>query len=378
MKRKTSSPIVNIVCTLLFVVFAFLYLFCFQGDLMKYAQHVLSEGMTVYNPLVGALIITPLLGVLSLISARFLTQNLFFIPAIYHLPSILVLASMTDINIVEGSNEAVYGKTWIVSIVVFALLLFVNRLVKDIPIKGNYTAGADVLRNLVLNLAVFLGMMTYLLSMANTSEMDHITLHQEELIDQGRYEEAALIGKKQSIASPHLTTLRAYALSRTNGIGEYFFEYPIEGNSDALLPSSDNPMLLAPERPIFKFVGGRPAEGISSKLCLQLLNWRGQLNSEARDYLYLAFLLDKDIDGFVNCLVKDSVSTDSLPKHYREALVLYKHQRIEPKIDFSTPEMQADYMDFEAMRKKNPVKVLRENALRASYGNTYWYYYYKE
>jgi len=375
MKKKEATPIINTACVLLFVAFVFLYLFCFQDDLLIYAQHILSGGTTVYNPLVGAILITFILGLVSMLSARVFTNNLFFIPAIYHLPSMLILASLTDVEIVENMEESVFGNTWIVSIVIFVVLLLANRMMKGFPMNSPLNM-TGLLRELTINLAVFLAMVAYVLIMANTSEKDHLELRDEVLL-QGRYfDDATQVDIKQEFSSEHMTTLRAYALGRTGGIGEHFFESEVVGKSEALLPTKDNPMLVMPSMPIYSFVGGVPAPGMDAKECLRLLNKRGQLRTKARDYLYLSCLLDKNLDGFAGYLAEDSTTLANLPKHYREALTLYNHLRTAPKIDYSTPELDADYADFEALRKNNKNKVLCENTVRDAYGKTYWYYYF--
>lgn len=377
MRKNTALPMTNTICTLVFLVFVFTNLFCFQNNMLVYAQHVLSGGTTVYNSLVGAVILSIILGLLSLFSSRFFTNNMYSVPAIYHLPSLLVLASLTDVHITSGNDESVYGHTWIVSIVIFCVLILINRLAKGMLASPQPKSSFDIIRNVNLNIVVMLAMIAYVMAMSNTNEMDHEVLRQEVLIRQERFAEVLSPAKKQNLASAHLTTLRSFAMVKTKEVGEHFFEYPVLGNSDDILPSTDNPMLVAPDKQIFKFIGGKPAEGMKAKFCLQVLDWRGKLNPEARDYLYLAFLLDKDLDGFVNHLAKDSADVANLPKHYREALVLYNHLRTEPKIDFSKPELETDFSDFEALRKKNADKVLNDNALRQAYGTTYWYYYYR-
>ena len=37
--------------------------------------------------------------------------------------------------------------------------------------------------------------------------------------------------------------------------------------------------------------------------------------------------------------------------------------------------MDADFQDYQALERKFPDKRERQTALRATYGNTYWYYW---
>ena len=55
---KSNDILVNITCTIVFVVFTFVYLYCYQADLLTAMQHVFSKGQTHYNHLIGASLIT--------------------------------------------------------------------------------------------------------------------------------------------------------------------------------------------------------------------------------------------------------------------------------------------------------------------------------
>ena len=43
--------------TIVFMAYSFCYIFILQSDMLAYLQHVLSEGHTTYNRLVGSLIV---------------------------------------------------------------------------------------------------------------------------------------------------------------------------------------------------------------------------------------------------------------------------------------------------------------------------------
>lgn len=40
---KSNDILVNITCTIVFVVFTFVYLYCYQADLLTAMQHVFSK-----------------------------------------------------------------------------------------------------------------------------------------------------------------------------------------------------------------------------------------------------------------------------------------------------------------------------------------------
>lgn len=376
MRRGEASPLLNTICTIFFAVFVFIYIFAFQKDMLFYAQHVLSEGNTVFQPLIGSVIITMLGTLLALCVVRPLCRHLYNLPALYFVPSVLILAALTDIHIAPFGSQSVFGHVWIVSAVLLVLFCFVDRAMKNMPIATSYNNPTDQLGIICLNLFVMLFVLGGMVFMSNTNEMDHLQMKAESALRDRHYEEASLVGKGENCSSEKLTMIRCYSLGKCGQLGEYFFEYPIAGNSSALLPTKNNRLEFFPEMRLYQFIGGIPDAGMDARECLRLLEKRGGLRSEAKDYLYIACLMDKDIDAFAKYLEQDYDTTMVLPKHYREALTLHNHLRATPVIAYSVPEMEADFADFQELIKKNPDKVLRENALRDSYGNTYWYYYY--
>lgn len=104
--------------------------------------------------------------------------------------------------------------------------------------------------------------------------------------------------------------------------------------------------------------------------------WKDNRKRHTIDYMLTKFLLDKDIDGFAK-RIRKCYQLDSayVPKHFREALVLYTHMRGNPSVVYHDNVMDADFQDYQALAKSFADSVMRANALRDTYGNTYWYYY---
>ncbi len=96
----------------------------------------------------------------------------------------------------------------------------------------------------------------------------------------------------------------------------------------------------------------------------------------ACDYLLTACLLDKNLNQFALIVRKLYADIRSLPKHYREALILYTHLRSNPVIIYKDDVLDADFKDFQELDKKFSDKNMQRNAVRQVYGNTYWYYYF--
>ena len=96
----------------------------------------------------------------------------------------------------------------------------------------------------------------------------------------------------------------------------------------------------------------------------------------ACDYLLTACLLDKNLNQFALIVRQLYADIRSLPKHYREALILYTHLRSNPVIIYKDDVLDADFKDFQELDKKFSDKNMQRNAVQQVYGNTYWYYYF--
>ena len=96
---------------------------------------------------------------------------------------------------------------------------------------------------------------------------------------------------------------------------------------------------------------------------------------KAIDYLLCGYLLDRRIDVFAVNVFRYYPNNNELPKHYREALTLYMHQRTNPVVVYRNNLMETDYQDFQDLENKYKNRAERINALRSVYGNTYWFYY---
>ena len=87
-------------------------------------------------------------------------------------------------------------------------------------------------------------------------------------------------------------------------------------------------------------------------------------------------LLDKKLDQFVAALCKHyDVKTAKLPTHYKEALTLYIHRRSKPVIEYHDNVVDTDFQDYQQLEHKYANKQEMQNAIRDTYGNTYWYYF---
>ena len=95
--ENDSTMTMRVVCAVAFVTFTLAFLFFRQADVLAVAQHVLSGGRTVYEPTIGALLIT-----LVLFGVQKGAYRLFPICRRMHwttyFPSFLLLTVLTDIS----------------------------------------------------------------------------------------------------------------------------------------------------------------------------------------------------------------------------------------------------------------------------------------
>ncbi len=169
--RRRIAPIIPALIWLLFYAFAFCFVFFFQRDILAYEQFILSDGLTHYNNWVGAILIIVVMNILSWLTSLSL-KNYYFLPAVYHIPSALFLAVVTDINIISNSQSALYGNSWIWALGIIALLYISDKIIDRVTVRTNE-------RTLLFaeNLVVLIITMSLVALLSNTSEFDHETLH---------------------------------------------------------------------------------------------------------------------------------------------------------------------------------------------------------
>lgn len=100
-------------------------------------------------------------------------------------------------------------------------------------------------------------------------------------------------------------------------------------------------------------------------------------NRLAYEYTQAAFLLQRDIDSFINCLSLGSeLNYTHMPNMFQQAYVLWfsrDHSAQEQVPSFITPTVVANMKQFYMQFQQKPVNAEK---LQARFGNTYWYYYF--
>ena len=173
-----------------------------------------------------------------------------------------------------------------------------------------------------------------------------------------------------------LTVLRAYALSREGTMGEHLFEYPQYYGSDGLLFSSSSQGTLRLDADsLYNYLGAKPYTAESTTDFLARICRDEVGKHTALDYYLSALLLDKKLDKFASVVEDSFFEQDTLPRYYREAIMLYKQSHpAYPRVLNDTLMIQR-LQEFDKLQKEYTSPVEQKNRMRREFGDTYWWYY---
>lgn len=374
---KNGTTVIRLVCSILFLLFSFLYLYEYQADILSFTQHVLSKGVTHYNRMVGAIVITLVLWLLQ-IAIHTTTRINGFFHALTYFPPFILLGVLTDVTPNLESEGYIGHWFWL-----FPLLMIIYAgvvwMCKQMESVHHQVQNRSVLFSLWVNLLGMIAMSLLTCFIGCNDRLFHHRMHIERLLSSGQYADASKVGILEEETDSSLTFLRIWALSKQNKLGESLFEYPLVGGSDAMLPNGTSVQLVMPsESVLYKDLGVVFRKKLRPMDYLKALHQTKKATRISHDWLLCAYLLDCDIDGFTRSLPLYYQLNTDLPKHYQEALTLYTHLRNNPMVVFKDPVMEADYEGFQAIRRKNKDKRVCYTILKDSYGKTYWLYYYKK
>ena len=373
--KDSSTIIIRMMCAIVFVLFTWGWLYFFQADALAMTQHVLSGGLTHYNRLVGAIIITAVLMILQHIVNGVTKLNKRF-HALTYVPSMLLLAMLTDVSQTIDKGISLSRSFGLVAFfaVAWGVLIFFVRQYENVVKEFHIPFFS---RSMWLNMLMMVAMITCVAWIGNTNAVFQYRMKVEGHLMRGEYHQARKVGQKSLESDADLMMLRMYALARCNELGEHLFEYPITGNSSQILPTSGKTkMLLCPTDSIYKFMGARPAVPMEPERYLAMLQRRDSVNHIAiADYLLCGYLIDKQLDRFAQEISHYYPLNAQLPKHYREALTLYTHSRSNPSVVYQVPEVEENYANYQELKKQYRDPMEQKTRVSEEYRGTYWYFY---
>lgn len=379
--RNSSTVSIRLTCAIVFLVFSFCYLYYFQADVLAVAQHVLSKGMTHYNRLVGAILITLALYLLQLLVYAFLRLRKRS-HALTYVPSMLFLAMITDVSSDIDRHFSMGAWWWVFPLVIILWLplMLLARALRDVEPESEPVGVFS--RAMWINMLVMCLLIIIVVSVGNTNAVFHYRMRAESALLAGDYQRALKQGSKSLETDADLQMIRMYALSRTGEMAERLFEYPVAGNSSTMLPVEGlSHFSMYPVDSLYKYLGARPKGEMTTTRYLELMQRRDSVDDKRiADYQLCGLLLDKRIDDFVRELRRhyaegDTLDIDHLPKHYREAMTLYTHLRSKPVVVYRNSVMDEDWRNLQELEAKYPDPTERKGKVEEHYRGTYWYYY---
>ena len=392
-----DNSLVRWTCAIVFMLFSFLWLYGFEADVLAAFQHVVSEGRTEYHPLLGAVLITIVLQALQLlVHALLRLTNRGH--ALTYFPSMLALALISAIN-TDIRQSYVWGFWWILvplMLAGWAGVCMVVRYIQNVEPDKNLKVFFS--RPMWINMLVLSVMMMIVAAVSNTNAVFHYRMKAETCLLRGDYEGALDAGWESLESDADLQMIRMYAMAQRGELGQRLFHYPIVGGSNMMLPTSGATSFVRyPVDSLYRALGARPARKMLPTTYLKALARRAALTADSlgdggratggqseamiRDYVLCGLLIDRQLDAFVDQLrvsyvSGDSLDTESLPQHYREALTLYNHLRRHPALVYRNPVMEEDFQNLQELERKYPDATERQGKVEDLYGLTYYYYYY--
>ncbi len=376
-KRKNFDTLTYGICAILFCAFSFVFLYCYQDDLLTVTQAVLSHGRTHYDRLIGATLITVVLMLLHIGVMR-LWHNFSLLPGLSFFPSALCLGLLSSMRF-DGGEYTFHPVTiWFVVLLVLYVVVVAVLRQMDIAVQS-LMRHMTVACKWLVNIGLMVMSLLTVMCLCNNDKVWHARAHAEARLMVGDVEGALATLKQVQEPDSNLFMLRAYALSQKGELGERLFEQVVTGGSAALLPTdcTGPTFILYPAHDLFRSMGGMFSRPMPSMLYLEKIRKYGRAKTPVGDYLLCGYLLDKKLDAFVDNIGKFYSVNDSapLPKHYREALLLYTHRHSSPRLVYKNNIMEADFQDYQKLEADTKNALERQVKLRDTFGNTYWYYY---
>ncbi len=372
--QKNGAVLSQALCSILFCLYSFVFTCFYQANELALMIRRLTDGIQLYlNRWVVGLLLTGLLLLLQRGLLRLTGGSGHRLYVLSFVPSFLVLMFLSSFTGIAPFAAFLPKLGTSLVLVVLAVGLFVWRQRRNVDTETEY--------NPMFFLPLSVWFVALLMFAAAYGGAVPAKLHQqlvmETLIKSGNSEKALEVGKRDTDTDSVLTSLRVLALANEGLLGDHLFEYPLQGKSAAMMPNGKSVKWLTLNAKTLDTLFVVPTSHDEYITLNGLEKWAEEhkLTKPAYDYLLCGYLLDRRIDVFAANVFRYYPNNNELPKHYREALTLYMHQRTNPVVVYSNNLMETDYQDFQDLENKYKNRTERINALRSVYGNTYWYYY---
>ena len=373
--EKRLQNFITFFCVLVFALFCFVFVAVYKSSEIEVVYDCVATGKLSYNGYVLSGVVTLLLSGLALWLNRFVGFRREW-TAMAFLPSALVLAFLTDIDrsfFVGGKEYGGWYAAFTVGLLLYLLSSFVlNRMLPEKIKDPSMAANRIVWRNLILFVLMFLSVGC----LSGGDKSFRREALQYKYLKKGDIDAALAVGEHSPIASQQLSAQRAYLLSVKGELAGHFFDYPVYFGAEGLLPALEKDAPINPDT-IYSHIGGVRNSGESSLGYLSRVASSGE-GVVAADYYLTALLAERRLVDFVDKVFEFYKVADcnKLPKHYKEALVLYSY--IAPEFDVvpDEPEMKKRFQDMMERAQECGDTFACSCLLHPFYGDTYWWYFF--
>lgn len=384
-RDKSLQIKINWLCAIVFAIFCFSFVGVFQAPLLEAFYDLVATGKLQYNEYVVAGAVTTVFVIFALWLNRF-AKFTYEWTAFSYFPSSLLLAFITDIDesIYTGDSSFV-SWVWILvgGFFFYAVMALLMRSMLLANIR-NACSGTELIiwRNFLLFALLF--SLTGILSDSDESFKNEAKAY--SLFKRGKTDEALGVAIKSLNASHGLTAARAFYLADRNMLADRLFEYPQYYAAEGLLPSVTQKTALPPDT-VYAMLGAERKAGETATDYLRRIVRTDSMPSPiATDYYLCALLLDKKITEFITELSSfyNIEDNESLPKHYKEALIYYNSTihsfdniivRPASEADVEPDSLTAKLQRMFELEKQYSELHIRSNYIRKHFGNTYWWYF---
>ena len=378
--KKNSALTTIVVCALVFFAFSFSWLYFFQADVLAVAQHQLSGGKTHYNRLAGALIITLVLFIVQQVVFA-ITRLSRRTHALTYFPSMLMLGMLSSVGPQIAVTKSSGDWLWVAPLLLVLWIAVVWLSKQLLPFDTDNKEPTGLFsRRVWLNMLQMLVMMLFVGFVSNTNAVYHYRTHAEKALADDCVDEALRVGHESLETDVNLTMLRMFALSQIDAVGDSLFTYAVTGSGSDLLPlkNSRSRLLIMPESKLWKHFGGRwPLSTMTVDRYLDSLAVDTTATRAYVNYRLAGQLLDGQLDSFALTLPKYyPMDADSLPRHYREALVLYQDIRGDSAVAYQDSTMMIRLQTLRDYERQSSNKKTVQMMAEEQYRYTYWYYYF--
>lgn len=361
--EKRLQRLVTFLCSAAFAAYSFFFVAVYKAAVLQVVYDSVATGRLQFNAYVVAGVVTAILVGLALWLNRFAKFQREW-TAMAFVPSAVLLAFVTDIDRSFFTGNMSFAPwLWLFGgvMLVYALFAFVLRRILFEKIKNPTMMLNRILWRNTIGLAVVF-FAVGCLSAGDCSFNSEVVQYKHFV--RGDIDAALKVGRRSPHASMQLTAQRAFLLSQKGELGERLFEFPILFGADALLPSVERDAPIVPDT-VYAALGTLPVAG---ERVMEFLRRVAENSTVAVDYYLCALLAERRLVDFCDKVYEFYKVSDNLPRHYKEALLLYSYVVPSFELPFEDAALQARFNEF-LEHRKSP-----EGAMSVC-TDTYWWYF---